>query len=108
MNGTPLESYLDPSERLLWSGQPKQGLRLQASDAMMIPFSLMWGGFAIVWEAMALGIFATHTPNPQHPHEQIFAWIFPLWGVPFVIVGLYMIFGRFFTMQPCGRKLGTA
>ena len=39
--GTPLDSYLDPGERLLWSGQPKQGVRLQATDVLMIPFSLI-------------------------------------------------------------------
>src|SRR5476649_1583398 len=90
MNGTPLDSYLDPSERLLWSGQPKQGLRLQASDAMMIPFSLMWGGFAIFWEANALGLVQTNGHQTTPP---IFMAI---WGIPFVLVGLYMIAGRFF------------
>ncbi len=96
MPGTPLDSYLDPSERLLWSGQPKQGLRLQASDAIMIPFSLMWGGFAIFWEASALGLFAAHRNFAPSGPGQIVSWFFPLWGVPFVVVGLYMIFGRFF------------
>jgi len=93
---SPLASLLDPGEKLLWSGQPKQGVRLQASDAIMIPFSLMWGGFAIFWEAGVLGIF--EMPHQSHPEgsASIVAWIFPLWGIPFVVIGLYMIFGRFF------------
>ena len=92
--GSPLDRFLDPGERLLWSGQPKQGLRLQASDALMIPFSLMWGGFAIFWEASVLGLIplSNHGTHPPHP-APIFMAIF---GIPFVLIGLYMIIGRFF------------
>lgn len=76
-----IQRELGSGEKLLWSGQPRQGLRLGLSDVIAIPFSLVWCGFAIFWETMA---FKGHTP--------IF---FKLWGVPFVAVGLYMVFGRF-------------
>jgi hypothetical protein len=107
MNGTPFDSYLDSGERLLWSGQPKQGLRLQAGDALLIPFSLMWGGFAIFWEASALGLVTMshqhvpHVGDPPPPGPPIFMAI---WGIPFVLVGLYMIVGRFFVDAAARRK----
>jgi len=87
-----LRHELAPEEKLIWSGQPRQGIFLRGSDAFLIPFSLMWGGFAIFWEVMAAGaLLATEERPPMG-----IGIIFPLFGLPFVLVGLYLILGRFF------------
>jgi hypothetical protein len=85
--GEVFKTYLLPNERILWTGQPKQGLAFGARNALLIPFSLMWGGFAIFWN-VGVWSFPDNGENVD--------WFFRLWGLPFLIVGLYLIVGRFF------------
>jgi hypothetical protein len=85
-SGTSVQRELTSGERLLWEGRRRGGVKLRGSDFFLIPFSLLWGGFAIVWESMAL--FVVPKNNPA-------GWVFPLFGIPFVLAGLYIIFGRF-------------
>lgn len=76
-----IEGYLDSDEHMLWQGAPPGGLMLRAQDVFMIPFSLLWGGFAIFWEFTA---YISGAPE-----------FFLLFGGVFVLVGIYIVVGRF-------------
>jgi hypothetical protein len=69
-------------ETVHWTGEPPTGLLWRASDWVMVPFSLMWGGFALFWESMVISAGAP--------------LVMMLFGVPFVCLGIYLIVGRFF------------
>ena len=88
-----IRGYLEAGESLLWSGKPVQGVKLRSQDIFLIPVSLLWGGFAIFWEIMVLGVFFAN--GEGEPPPMAVRIIFPLFGLPFVLVGLYMVFGRF-------------
>jgi hypothetical protein len=83
------QEYLLKDEKILWSGQPDPNIIFTPMDFFLVPFSLLWGGFAIFWEAEVLTTMSpTGAPFPMKV-------MFPLFGSVFVIVGLYFIFGRF-------------
>ena len=93
-----LQRELTPDEHLLWSGAPAQGVRLRGGDIFMIPFSLLWGGFAFFWEGGVLtSLGARFTSTYPFIQIQLATVSFmALWGIPFCLMGIYVIIGRFF------------
>ncbi|AZO52552.1 MAG: PH domain-containing protein [Mesorhizobium sp.] len=70
-----------PRERILWSGIPAQGVLFAGRDVFLIPFSLLWCGFAIFW---------TYSASMQGA-----PLFFDVWGAMFICIGLFFVFGRF-------------
>ncbi|WP_116787583.1 PH domain-containing protein [Flavobacterium psychrotrophum] len=73
---------LGTDETILWTGRPPGGVIFRASDIFLIPFSILWFGFAVFWEVSVV--------------ESDAPLLFRLWGIPFLCVGLYISIGRFF------------
>ncbi|MFY7943703.1 MAG: hypothetical protein ACOVNZ_03940 [Crocinitomicaceae bacterium] len=78
---TELRQHLESNEKLVWTGRPKTGIVFRTADIFLIPFSLFWCGFAIFWFTSAL---ASGAP-----------FFFAMFGIPFVVMGLIFVFGRF-------------
>jgi hypothetical protein len=89
-----LAGDLLPGERILWAGRPHSHVIFQPSDALIVPLSLLWAGFAIFWEWSVL-----HTPNAG-----VSGLFFALWGVPFVLIGVYLVVGRFVVQWMTKRR----
>jgi hypothetical protein len=68
---------------------PNRGVIFHSDDWYVVPFSLLWGGFAIFWEA---GVTGYGGNSPRGGGAPLFM---QLWGIPFVVLGQYMIWGRF-------------
>lgn len=83
-----MRSELLPGEVLHWWGRPNPNRLLTAADFFVVPFSLLWAGFAFFWEGSVLSIFLTGGRESG-------SWFAVLWGIPFVLIGLYLVFGRF-------------
>ena len=87
-----MQPDLTSSERVYWAGIPNPRVIFHSDDWYAIPFSLLWGGFAIFWEGSVLGYW-------DHPQNGSSAGAFSLfmivWGIPFVVIGQYLIWGRF-------------
>jgi len=82
-----VQPELTSGESVVWAGQPKTSVVFHKEDAFLIPFSLFWGGFAIFWEAGVSGMWGAQANG---------RWSFGiLWGIPFVLIGQYLIWGRF-------------
>ncbi|GLW33791.1 hypothetical protein Areg01_67290 [Actinoplanes regularis] len=85
-----MENHLLPGERVLWEGRPLHHRLLRRTDALLIPFSLVWFGFVVFWET---GVLADGAPM-----------FFVLWGALFLLAGLYFLAGRFVVRAVASRR----
>lgn len=79
-----------PGESLYWAGIPNPRVVFHSDDWVAIPFALIWTGFFVFWEASALGISWGWTGRASGRDT-----FMVFWGIPFLIVGNYMVWGRF-------------
>jgi hypothetical protein len=83
-----IQSELLSGETILWTGRPNPGVVFHSDDWYLIPFSLFWVAFTSFWEWAASG----HVGKQAASGPPVF---FMLWGIPFILIGQYMLWGRF-------------
>lgn len=91
MPAEDLQLRLDPGERLLWSGRPRQGFVMRSVELILTPFALFWSGIAAV--------FFWYVLNQPGQIEETKDGALPLIliGGAFVLAAFYMLIGRHIT-----------
>ena len=85
-----IQSELMSGESIYWAGMPNPRVVFHSDDWAAIPFSL-----DMDWLFYFLGIRRVSSfwrDKSQRDGTQVFM---ALWGVPFLIMGNYMVWGRF-------------
>jgi hypothetical protein len=88
----PLQAELDrelaSGERVLWAGQPSPKRYTRGSWGLVL-FGIPWTAFAVFWTTMAF--VGTRAIPGNNAMASGFRWFFPLFGVPFILIGLGML-----------------
>lgn len=89
---TPVDASVDllPGERPLWQGRPVRHPLFRPPDAVLIPFSLLWGGFVLTM-LVVIGI----------GRSSLGSLVVLL---PFSAVAVYLIAGRFVVRAIASRR----
>ncbi|MDX2158121.1 MAG: hypothetical protein SFW09_16595 [Hyphomicrobiaceae bacterium] len=82
-----------PGEPILWTGRPS-ALRAFLASLPIWLFAIPWTAFSLGWEYMALGGWLSGKPPPSPTHS-IMGIVFPLFGLPFVLIGIGMMLAPF-------------
>lgn len=82
---------LRDGERLLWVGQPDPR-RMGRAGWGAVLFAIPWTAFALLWTGLAAaGLWFGAGLNPGQGAPAVFRVCFPLWGIPFILVGIVML-----------------
>ena len=64
---------------------PNPKVIFHSDDRIAIPFYVVWTGFFVFWEAGALGYWGSAGRSG----------FMVMWGIPFLVMGQYFVWGRF-------------
>jgi hypothetical protein len=78
-----VRTELTAGERLLWSGRPRTGVIFRLADGFNLLFGIIWLCFVSYWLFFA--------------YQSGASILFMAFGLPFLLVGLYMTVGRLVT-----------
>jgi hypothetical protein len=92
-------SELRDGERLLWVGQPRPG-RFAKQAIPLVIFGIPWTGFALFWTAGASGLFFD---GPRNGGFGLFSVLFPLFGLPFIFIGLALLSSPYWALRKAKR-----
>ena len=93
-----LKAELQPGERIIWVGQPIPS-RIGRGTFAIFLFGIPWTAFAIFWIGAA-AVIGWKTEDGG-TGSRFFTLFFPLFGLPFVLVGIGMLSFPFLGSSMC-------
>ncbi len=94
-----LERELHPNETVQWHGW--QMGRIDPRHFLGYVFAVPWTAFSLAWT----GIAFTAVLASEQTGLGLFAWAFPLFGLPFIAVGAWLLSRPFVPLWERGRVL---
>jgi len=94
-----IDAELAPGERLVWSAQPRAG-RFALQTIPLVLFGIPWTVFALSWSGMA----AWGTSRMAGTGGPGLFRLFPLFGLPFVLIGLGMLSSPWWAIRKARRS----
>lgn len=99
-----LATALTPGERVRWAGRPRASGMLGSFGIYL--FAIPWTAFALFWETMALmPILGSSQTTMPALMKYGFGIVFPLFGIPFVVIGFGMLAAPFWGMARAKRTI---
>lgn len=94
-----LERELHSDEKVLWHGWQLGRLELYSFGLYL--FAVPWTAFSVLWTAVAAGAIASMDGGGPG----LIGWAFPLFGLPFIAIGVAMLAKPFVPLIQKGRVL---
>ncbi len=92
-------------EEVIWHGAPRAG-RMFRRSALLWLFALPWTAFAMTWEGIAIAVaFTGDESGVPDGVPRALVYVFVLFGIPFVLVGLGMMAAPFWAARKAARTL---
>jgi len=98
-----LTAALVASERVRWAAQPS-ARRMTAAFGIYL-FAIPWTAFALFWESMAVIPFFAAGPDTPMLMKYGFGIVFPLFGLPFIAAGAWMLYQPIRAMRKAARTV---
>ncbi|MFY8112648.1 MAG: hypothetical protein ACOVOC_00450 [Rhabdaerophilum sp.] len=77
-------------EPILWAGRPSAQAVFWKSTPILL-FGIPWLAFSLAWELIALGVFFNTGIGKVEGPGGILAYVFPIFGLPFVAIGIGLV-----------------
>jgi hypothetical protein len=90
-----VEMELQSGERIAWMDQPIPGRMARGSLGLVI-FGIPWTAFAVFWMVMA-------AKGVSNTKGGAITWLFPLFGLPFVLIGIGMLSSPYWARRRAQR-----